>query len=903
MGIVHYDVVLQKTVDIILNELSGDSRSEIYIVQNVYGKILVYLNTERKELVLKFDTILKDKIGSWLGGCEAYGDNFFVISEIERWKKQVVPIENQIWIFEKYLTNAYWDGQKKNNYKTSIKSKLVSFYSFKGGVGRTTAVVMSAIELAKQGKKVVIIDFDLEAPGIASLFPDEAMSQYGLLDFLIESNVYEEEINIDEYVYPVGEYCKANQMGGDIYIMPAYGKVTHEKSDMYRKSLMRFDLDLPAYEEKYTPIDALLVKLDKFLNPNFIFIDTRSGIHQIGGMTLTRYSDLALLFFYGSKQNIEGMKMTIPILKSNEIPFILINSKVPVNEELAELEKQVYLDGSYEALRLCDDRYYNNEILLEDESAEHFPIDIAYNMALEVIGSTEQLVRAWEDQRSEYIAMANVIADVLPEEVTAPKVLASEDENEQEKIIEAFADTMGGLETAAAEDEFATEQDLINKFYPLKGYTFIFDPRKFLVLGQKGVGKTALFSALKNNEYAKALAKYLNVSTEHYEHTEWVVGTSQMSNYVDIFRCLEGEEQIRAFVYYKTVDILIQHDASLKDIIKDKNILSLLDSPFEPGNCNLLTGKMAYGLNELLKKMNNHYQKLNKVVTIIYDSLDRIVAPKDRNRFISTLIDIWYMNESTMQNIRSKIFLRKDIYDREVVVSDKVKLKNYSTTIGWEYDQLFALVWKRAISNSQQVKELFEQATIQHIKKTSGLGYIPIVSEKENREMLGTLIGVKMGSGNKASTYNWFRNRLADTQGIIVPRSMIDIFAKAANREMEFRDGKTFALTKSIIRPRYFEDVLPEVSDKRVIDLKEEYKEYEVFLESLKDTVQRSPVDEKTLIAALSGAGFDNPREEIKNLINIGILKQYQRKLSDPIRYHFPDIYLRGLGLQRSGMR
>ena len=53
--------------------------------------------------------------------------------------------------------------------------------------------------------------------------------------------------------------------------------------------------------------------------------------------------------------------------------------------------------------------------------------------------------------------------------------------------------------------------------------------------------------------------------------------------------------------------------------------------------------------------------------------------------------------------------------------------------------------------------------------------------EEDNKRMLSAIIGLKMGSGNKASTYNWFKNRLSDTQGVIVPRSMIDIFAKAAN--------------------------------------------------------------------------------------------------------------------------
>ena len=86
-------------------------------------------------------------------------------------------------------------------------------------------------------------------------------------------------------------------------------------------------------------------------------------------------------------------------------------------------------------------------------------------------------------------------------------------------------------------------------------------------------------------------------------------------------------------------------------------------------------------------------------------------------------------------------------------------------------------------------------------------------------------------------------------------------------------------------------------------DLKEEFLEYAGFFDSLKDWVQRSPVEEAKLYDALQRSGFANPREEILNLINIGVLKQYQRRISDPIRYHFPDIYLRGLGLQRSGMR
>ena len=43
---------------------------------------------------------------------------------------------------------------------------IVTFYSFKGGVGRTLALVNIGIELAQTGKRVLLVDFDLEAPGL-----------------------------------------------------------------------------------------------------------------------------------------------------------------------------------------------------------------------------------------------------------------------------------------------------------------------------------------------------------------------------------------------------------------------------------------------------------------------------------------------------------------------------------------------------------------------------------------------------------------------------------------------------------------------------------------------------------------------------------------------------------------
>src|SRR5690349_1930475 len=62
---------------------------------------------------------------------------------------------------------------------------VVTFYSFKGGVGRTLAAVNAGAELAQRGRRVLLVDFDLEAPGLLTfgLF-DHGNQNPGLVDYV-----------------------------------------------------------------------------------------------------------------------------------------------------------------------------------------------------------------------------------------------------------------------------------------------------------------------------------------------------------------------------------------------------------------------------------------------------------------------------------------------------------------------------------------------------------------------------------------------------------------------------------------------------------------------------------------------------------------------------------------------
>jgi Mrp family chromosome partitioning ATPase len=54
--------------------------------------------------------------------------------------------------------------------KNEERGVIYTFYSFKGGVGRTMALANVAALLAKWGYSVLVVDWDLEAPGLERFF-------------------------------------------------------------------------------------------------------------------------------------------------------------------------------------------------------------------------------------------------------------------------------------------------------------------------------------------------------------------------------------------------------------------------------------------------------------------------------------------------------------------------------------------------------------------------------------------------------------------------------------------------------------------------------------------------------------------------------------------------------------
>ena len=71
-NMMHHDVVVSRTINIISDAVRGQN-TEAYVVQNIYGKLMVYLETQNCTLANILSEKLSAELGPWFQGCDILG--------------------------------------------------------------------------------------------------------------------------------------------------------------------------------------------------------------------------------------------------------------------------------------------------------------------------------------------------------------------------------------------------------------------------------------------------------------------------------------------------------------------------------------------------------------------------------------------------------------------------------------------------------------------------------------------------------------------------------------------------------------------------------------------------------------------------------------------------------------
>lgn len=227
---------------------------------------------------------------------------------------------------------------------------IITFYSYKGGMGRSTALASFAAHYAMHhNKKVVVLDCDFEAPGFTNYFDlneDVLSRKNGVVEYLLDKQFLKDKIDIRDYLF---EVSKEYSGGGEIHVMPA-GNLsdspidpndsnTDIHRDHYLEGLAR--IDISSTQEIVHQFVHLFNDIKREINPDLILIDSRTGFNDIFGLMTFHLSSIVVGFFGNNIQTTPGLHFFIDAIGSRKIPLILVNSIISSGKLFEDFSNEV----------------------------------------------------------------------------------------------------------------------------------------------------------------------------------------------------------------------------------------------------------------------------------------------------------------------------------------------------------------------------------------------------------------------------------------------------------------------------------------------------------------------------------------------------------------------------------
>ena len=220
----------------------------------------------------------------------------------------------------------------------------VTFYSYKGGVGRTMALANVAAMLAKEGRRVLLIDFDLEAPGL------DAFEGLGCAKGHSGVVEYVAEYLATGKAPPIGAFVRecvpsSTHIRGKLWLMPS-GK----KDQQYNRDRARINwTDLYDKYDGERFIENWKADIERTYSPDYVLIDSRTGLTDVGGICTLHLPQLVVLIYALNDQNIHGIASVARAVSKAENTrppqLLTVASPVPpmLKEKTGLLQKRLEL--------------------------------------------------------------------------------------------------------------------------------------------------------------------------------------------------------------------------------------------------------------------------------------------------------------------------------------------------------------------------------------------------------------------------------------------------------------------------------------------------------------------------------------------------------------------------------
>ncbi|MCC6521897.1 MAG: ParA family protein [Polyangiaceae bacterium] len=764
--------------------------------------------------------------------------------------------------------------------------RVFAFYAYKGGTGRTTALIHVAWALARDGRRVVMLDLDLSAPSIWPLvFPDRA-PEAGFVEYLVTA-ARDPDTRLADYLHEVSLDDDAR---GELRVFGA-GKL----DAAYLRALRSLD-----WQRLLTPrhtIDAagqlglatqpLFDHMLEALGPvaDVLLIDAPTGLNDTANVCLRRLADTVVVVFTPSRVQMEGVGRIVSLLAAEQAehgrPDVLcVASTLHAHrlsfEHLRAVERTFdYLERvRYEALGRpsLDDPEKRDAV---EQPRMHVP----YEPALADLDALRFDRAPGSDDMLLYRDLVTVLLDAvpmpaLPEARPPPELTRARKE-------QVLTDLLAHFPQPVAEHETESEA-----FLRAAHVRAVLDPTTVLIHGGKGSGKTALFRYFMAARTDAIAVHGPSIAEPGVAAAQ--LGMDALSAMVDAG--LEMDVVWRVYALSRLPALPIDTPEHARRAVDDLARLARGETFFDRGSTSLGAEGLGPAVHTTWQAVDRDLENRGEHLLLLVDGLDTPFkgSLERRRRGIEGLFIAWGATFQRLRRLQLKVFLRSDLW-HELSFPEKSHVGARAHELKWEPLRLWQMLLKRALRSSSFAQWCEEW----RFRPPLTWDEVEDAAERTLVAYLEALFERHIWTKKKALSRNWLTRRLKDAREILYPRDTLWLVRRALEGEAERLRGDRRTSNEAAISREALAAALLPTSEQRVSAVREESPELVDVLNGLNGfSAQGELAALREHLAARPGA---NAAEDLERLQRTGVLR-----LTDG-KYSVPDLYVAGLKMKRPG--
>lgn len=359
---------------------------EVHLVRDIYGRIRLVSDStvsdeSKSELIGMLGAFAPESSSLVIDRC------LFSTDELQRDR---LDLGRGVWLVDRLVSEQLW---RRPVVATHGHRPRLTFFGIKGGVGRSLALVATAKRFASTGMRVLVVDLDLESPGVTGmLLSPKDIPQFGAIDWFVEDAVGQGD---DELLHSMGAPSK---VAANILVVPAPGssslppRLSRDTPGSYEGvyvAKLGRSYASPDGAEFAMRLEKLLIGLERVYSPHVVLIDSRAGMHDISAAAVPRLGGQVLMFAGATTQTWLAYRLLFSAWGRNSTTASNLRSKLKVvasqvpetgrNEYLASIQKAAFeLFSEF----LYDPKKNNQDYEPNDPHAPHTPLPIYWRREL-----------------------------------------------------------------------------------------------------------------------------------------------------------------------------------------------------------------------------------------------------------------------------------------------------------------------------------------------------------------------------------------------------------------------------------------------------------------------------------------------------------------------------------------